>query len=101
MEESKEIPHIDIEMTDEIAEGIYANLAMLGYTPQEFIFDFVRHMPGQPKARIKARIVVTPDHAKRFAKALLETVKKYELQYGQINDRQPVMPMNFGPTAQA
>ncbi len=93
---------LNIELPDDIADGIYSNLAIISHSPQEFIVDFVRVLPGIPKAKVKARIVLTPEHAKRLMKALIENVKKYESQFGTINERDfPVMPMNFGPTAQA
>jgi hypothetical protein len=93
---------LNIELPEEIAEGIYSNLAIISHSPQEFVVDFVRVMPGIPKAKVKARVVLTPEHAKRLMKALIDNVKKYEQQFGTINDKdQPMMPMNFGPTAQA
>ena len=93
---------LNIELPEEIAEGIYSNLAIISHSPQEFVIDFVRVMPDIPKAKVKSRVVVTPEHAKRLMKDLLDNVKKYEAQFGTINDRDaPMMPMNFGPTAQA
>ena len=93
---------LNIELPEEIAEGVYSNLAIISHSPQEFVIDFVRVMPGLPKAKVKSRVVVTPEHAKRLMKALIDNVKKYESQFGAINDKdQPMMPMNFGPTAQA
>ncbi len=93
---------LNIELPEEIAEGTYSNLAIISHSPQEFVVDFVRIMPGVPKAKVKSRIVLTPEHAKRLMKALIDNVKKYETQFGAINDKeQPMMPMNFGPTAQA
>ena len=95
---------INIELTDEIAEGIYSNLAIITHSNQEFILDFIKLMPGVPKAKVKARIVLTPQHAKRFMKALQENIKKFENQHGSIAETEdfPGMSMNFGtPTAQA
>ncbi|GDX53237.1 hypothetical protein LBMAG27_22840 [Bacteroidota bacterium] len=95
---------INIELTEEIAEGIYSNLAIITHSNQEFILDFIKMMPGIPKAKVKARIVLTPQHAKRFMKALNENIRKYESQNGEIADMEdfPGMNMNFGvPTAQA
>ena len=94
--------HMNIELPEELSEGIYSNLAIISHSPQEFVVDFIRIMPGVPKAKVKSRVVLTPEHAKRLMKALIDNVKKYESQFGTINDReQPMMPMNFGPTAQA
>lgn len=93
---------INIELPEDIAEGTYSNLAIISHSPQEFVVDFIRILPNVPKAKVKSRILLTPEHAKRFMKALADNVKKYEQQFGIINDKeQPMMPMNFGPTAQA
>jgi hypothetical protein len=93
---------INIELPEDIAEGTYSNLAIISHSPQEFVVDFIRILPNVPKAKVKSRVLLTPEHAKRFMKALAENVKKYEQQFGIINDKeQPMMPMNFGPTAQA
>mgnify|MGYP003352381477 CR=1 FL=1 len=100
--EDNQQPHLDIELSEEIAEGIYSNLAIISHSPQEFVVDFIRIMPGVPKAKVKARVVLTPEHAKRLMKALADNVKKYEQQFGHINDKEvPNIPLNFGPTAQA
>ena len=93
---------INIELPEEIAEGTYANFAIIAHSNQEFIVDFVRLMPGLPKAKVKSRIVLTPQHAKRLTKALADNVKKYEQQFGVIEDSETVpYPMGFGPAAQA
>lgn len=93
---------MNIELPEEIAEGVYSNFAIISHSPQEFVVDFIRLMPGVPKAKVKSRIVLTPEHAKRLMKALADNVKKYEQQFGAINDKEmPNIPMNFGPTAQA
>lgn len=93
---------LNIELPDDIAEGTYSNLAIISHSPQEFVIDFIRIMPGVPKAKVKSRVVLTPEHAKRLMKALIDNVKKYEAQFGTINDKEaPMMPMNYGPTAQA
>jgi uncharacterized protein (DUF1778 family) len=95
---------INIELTDETADGIYSNLAIITHSNQEFVLDFIKVMPGIPKAKVKSRIILTPQHAKRFLKALSENVRKFESQYGEITDVDPINipPMSFGgPTAQA
>jgi len=76
---------INIELTEDIAEGIYANLAMIAHSNSEFIIDFIRLMPGIPKAKVKARIILTPEHAKRLQAALKENIRKYEDTFGDIN----------------
>jgi hypothetical protein len=93
---------INIEISDEVGEGIYSNLAVITHSPAEFIVDFVKMMPGVPKAKVKARIILTPQHAKRLYKALKENVAKYEAVHGEIKDSGGDFPYNFPmPTAQA
>ncbi|MEJ2003388.1 MAG: DUF3467 domain-containing protein [Cyclobacteriaceae bacterium] len=91
---------INIELTEEVAEGVYANLAMIAHSNSEFVIDFIRLMPGVPKAKVKSRIVITPEHAKRLLHALNDNIKKYEETFGPIKktDEAPKFPMNFGGT---
>lgn len=103
MEQKKE-QQLNIELSDETAEGIYSNLAIITHSHSEFILDFVKIMPGVPKAKVKARIILTPQHAKRLLNALTDNVLKFEDKFGHIDDNNPVdlSPFNFGgPTAQA
>ena len=87
-----------IELTDETAEGVYSNLVMIAHSPEEFILDFIRVMPGVPKARVKSRIIVTPQHAKRLLGALEDNIERYEAQYGAIGDAQQQGPeFSFHP----
>ncbi len=88
---------INIELSEEIAEGIYSNLAIISHSHAEFIVDFIRLMPNVPKAKVKSRIILTPQHAKRLMKALLDNVKKYETQFGPIEDPEAgtTPPMHF------
>ncbi|MDR0982873.1 MAG: DUF3467 domain-containing protein [Culturomica sp.] len=76
---------LDIELSHEVAQGTYSNLAIISHSSSEFIVDFVRIMPGMPKAEVKSRIVLTPEHAKRLMFALQENIKKYETVHGKIN----------------
>jgi hypothetical protein len=93
---------LNIELDQEIAEGIYSNLAIINHSMSEFIVDFINIMPGVPKAKVKSRIILTPQHAKRLAKALADNVRKFEQAHGKIKDsEQAPIPMNFGPTGQA
>jgi hypothetical protein len=105
MEEQNQNPNqINIELSEEIAEGIYSNLAIITHSNSEFVIDFIKMMPGVPKAKVKSRIVLTPQHAKRLMKALNDNIKKFEQVHGPIKDTEMpnVLPMNFGgPTAQA
>lgn len=91
---------INIELSEEIAEGVYSNLAMIAHSNSEFVIDFIRLMPGVPKAKVKSRIVVTPEHAKRLLFALKDNIEKYEASFGAIKrtDEAPRFPMNFGGT---
>ncbi|NMM49440.1 DUF3467 domain-containing protein [Marinigracilibium pacificum] len=91
---------INIELSEEIAEGVYANLAMIAHSNSEFVIDFIRLMPGVPKAKVKSRVVITPEHAKRLLNALADNIDKYENTYGPIKNSQetPKFPMNFGGT---
>ena len=81
----------------------HTNLAIITHSNAEFVVDFVNVMPGTPKSKVKSRVILTPMHAKRFMKALVENVERYEAANGTIADMLPVeIPMNFGgPTAQA
>jgi hypothetical protein len=94
---------LNIELSEEMAEGIYSNLAIITHSNAEFVVDFVNVMPGMPKAKVKSRIVLTPQHAKRLYKAMADNLKKYEQIHGTIKDIEPIpLPMHFGgPPAQA
>ncbi|MDR2680489.1 MAG: DUF3467 domain-containing protein [Tannerella sp.] len=69
---------IQVELTDEVAEGTYANLAIIAHSPSEFIIDFIRIVPGTQKAKVKSRIILTPDNAKRLLLALQDNIYRYE-----------------------
>ena len=103
MEENKNKDgQLNIELDQAIAEGTYSNLAIINHSVSEFIVDFINIMPGVPKAKVKSRIILTPQHAKRLAKALADNVRKFEKANGEIKDYAPPhVPMNFGPTGQA
>ena len=105
MTEPKNPNQINIELNEEVAQGIYSNLAVITHLPSEFVIDFVRIMPGIPKAQVKSRIILTPEHTKRFVAALQDNIAKYESIHGTIKEvkgSEPVMPLTFGgPTAQA
>lgn len=94
---------LNIEISEEVSEGVYANLAIITHSHAEFVIDFVNVMPGTPKSKVKARMILTPTHAKRFMKAMIDNVKKFESVNGTIQDIEAVeLPFNFGgPTAQA
>ncbi|MGQ1891701.1 DUF3467 domain-containing protein [Thermophagus sp. OGC60D27] len=96
-----------IELNPDVAQGIYSNLAIISHSPSEFVIDFARIMPGIPKASVKSRIVLTPEHAKRLLQALSDNVARFEEIYGTIkniganNDQGGFPPMSFGPAGQA
>lgn len=94
---------LNIEISEEISEGEYANLAIITHSHAEFVIDFVNVMPGTPKSKVKSRIILTPFHAKRFMKAMIENVKKFESANGTIQDMEQIeVPFTFGgPTGQA
>jgi hypothetical protein len=88
---------LNIEISEEIAEGIYANLAIIAHSNSEFVIDFIRLLPNMPKAKVKSRVVLTPQHAKRLLAALRDNVNRYEVQFGKIEEgEQQMPPMNFG-----
>ena len=89
---------ISIELPDDVAEGVYANLAMIAHSNSEFVIDFIRLMPGVPKAKVKSRVVLTPEHAKRLLLALKDNLDKYEDAFGPVKGtgEAPKFPMNFG-----
>lgn len=84
MENENKNNQLQIELKEEVAQGTYANLAIITHSTSEFILDFVRIMPGLPKAGVQSRIVMTPEHAKRLMFALQDNVAKYERNFGQI-----------------
>mgnify|MGYP003458192682 CR=1 FL=1 len=93
---------INIELDEKTAEGIYSNLAIINHSPSEFVLDFVTIMPGVPKSKVKSRIILTPQHAKRLLKAIGENIHRFEVANGEIKEgEQPNIPLNFGPTGQA
>ena len=96
--DAKNPNQLNIELSEEIAEGVYANLAMIAHSSSEFVIDFIRLMPGVAKAKVKSRIVITPEHAKRLLGALQDNVQKYESTFGTIKQAEeaPKFPMNFG-----
>ena len=100
MKPENEGNQINVELSEEVAEGVYANLAMIAHSNTEFVVDFIRMMPGVPKAKVKSRIVITPEHAVRLLHALKDNIDKYEDAFGPIKRTQeaPKFPMNFGGT---
>ncbi|MDO5509798.1 MAG: DUF3467 domain-containing protein [Weeksellaceae bacterium] len=94
--------NLDIEINNETASGVYSNLALINHSGTEFVVDFIQVMPGMPKAQVKSRVVLTPQHAKRFLRALNENVHRFESQFGEIKDHESTaMPFSFGPAGEA
>jgi hypothetical protein len=90
---------LNIELSEDVAQGVYSNLAIITHSPAEFVVDFIRMMPGVPKAKVQSRIILTPQHAKRLLHALSENIGKYESQHGSIKDTpgaDPMMNIGFG-----
>lgn len=86
MNDNKKQPgqQINIEINEKEAEGIYSNLAIISHSHAEFVIDFTRVMPGSPKAKVHARIIMTPQHAKMLARALEDNITKFEQKNGEI-----------------
>ena len=104
MSDKKEKKQVSIELPEELAQGLYSNLAVVNHSQTEFVVDFMSMMPGMPKAKVKSRVVLTPQHTKLLLRVLVDNVKKYESQYGEIKDtgKQQQVPLTFGgPKAEA
>ena len=93
---------INIELDEKIAEGTYSNLAIINHSVSEFVIDFISIMPGSPKNKVKSRIIITPQHAKKLSKALNDNIKRFETNFGSIKDYDnPKFQMSFDPTGKA
>ena len=93
---------LDIELTEDIAQGNYSNLAIISHSTSEFIIDFATILPGIAKAKVKSRVILTPEHAKRLLLSLQENITRYESNMGQIKFRQPEQPNgNFNKIGEA
>lgn len=89
---------MNIELSEDIAEGIYSNLAVISHSNAEFVIDFILLVPNVPKAKVKSRIILTPQHAKRLLGAMADNIKRYESQFGEIidpNANNYIPPMHF------
>lgn len=95
MSEKNPKNELNIELTEEVAEGIYSNLAILNHSATEFVLDFVQIMPGIPKAKVKSRIVLTPQNTKRLLAALADNIRKYEAQFGTITESNAANALPF------
>ena len=98
----KEQQQLNISIDENVADGVYSNLAIINHSGSEFIVDFITVMPGSPKAKVRSRIILTPEHAKRFKKAMEENIQRFENANGIIETNEPPsIPLNFGPTGEA
>jgi len=96
MNKENQSQQINIELGEKEAEGIYSNLAIITHSPAEFVIDFTRVLPGVNKAKVFARVITTPQHAKMLLKALTENVEKYEARFGEIKlEGHPQQPFGF------
>ncbi|MBR4267916.1 MAG: DUF3467 domain-containing protein [Bacteroidales bacterium] len=77
---------INIELSNEVAQGIYTNFAIISHSSSEFVVDFISHLPAMPKAQVKSRIIMSPENAKRLMITLQENVLKYESEFGKIKN---------------
>jgi hypothetical protein len=95
MEKQETNNQLQLELNDQVAEGTYSNLAVITHSSSEFIVDFAQVFPGLPKAPVKSRIILAPEHAKRLLFALEDNIKKYEQVFGKIrmSDEIPMPPV--------
>ena len=102
-EQNNEQQQINIELSEEMAQGVYSNLVAINHSPTEFVLDFIQMMPGVPKAKVQTQVILTPEHAKRLLQALGENMARYEQNFGNVQTHEPPqVPLNFGgPTGQA
>ena len=103
MEKNQKKNSINLELDENISQGMYSNLALINHSVSEFVVDFINIMPGVPKAKVKSRIILTPQHAKRFSKAMNENISRFEKLNGEIKDydKQQPVSLNFGPVGEA
>ncbi len=102
MSDNKQPQQLNIEVDEKTADGVYSNLAIINHSVSEFVVDFVSIMPVTPKARVKSRVILTPQHAKRLLKAMAENIHRYENTFGEIKELEnPSIPLSFGPAGQA
>jgi len=104
MKKENEENQMNIELSEEVALGIYSNLSIITHSPAEVVCDFIQVMPGMPKGKVRSRVLMTPANAKRFLQALSDNISKYEQSFGKIDDSGPShnSPIGYGtPTTMA
>ncbi len=83
---SEKINSVEVDLAEDVAQGNYANLAIISHSPTEFIIDFATMLPGMSKAKVNNRIIVTPEHAKRLFRSLQDNIARYEGRFGEISN---------------
>ena len=88
-------PRIQLQVDDDIAQGLYSNLVVINHTENEFVLDFAFFPPGAPRAKVRARVISSPQHTKRLVRALTKNLEKYEERFGEIDlggeDQEPLV----------
>ncbi len=95
MEKTDKDNSLQVELSDEVAQGIYANFSTIAHSSSEFVIDYLRLMPRASKAKVQSRIIMAPEQAKRFMLALQDNIKKYEMKFGpiQLYNESPTLPI--------
>lgn len=105
MENNKQEKQLQIDLSNEIAQGVYSNFAIISHSSSEFVVDFAQLAPGMPKATLRSRVILAPEHAKRLLQALQDNVVRYEAEFGKINfpNQEPrtISPFNIGNKGEA
>lgn len=83
---------MQIDVADDVAQGVYSNLVLINHNDNEFVLDFAYIPPASPRARIRARVISSPRHVKRLLRALEHNVRRYEERFGRIEDPEPTLP---------
>jgi hypothetical protein len=100
MNEKENKQGLQLELSPDIAQGEYVNFAIITHSSSDFVLDFARMLPGLPKAHVKSRVIMAPEHAKRLLAALQENIMRYEREFGPIKipNQEPRTIAPFGPT---
>jgi hypothetical protein len=77
-------PRLQLQLDEDVAQGLYSNLVLINHTENEFVLDFAFFAPGAPRAKVRARIISSPRHTKRLLKALQTNIDKFEERFGEI-----------------
>ncbi len=100
MEDNKK--QLNIDIPESVADGVYSNLAIISHSPTEFVVDFAQIAPPVQKAKVRSRVIMTPQNAKRLYRALAENLQKYEQNFGPIKDiNDTAVPFTMGTAGEA